>query len=71
MDKEDVAYMCTVEYYSAVKKNVTVPLAVIQMNLEIVVLSKVSQIKTNIIYVWNLKYDTNDLIYKTETDSQT
>ena len=41
------------------------------MNLEIIVLSEVSQIKTNIIYVWNLKYDTNDLIYKTETDSQT
>ena len=24
-----------------------------------------------ITYVWNLKYDTNVLIYKTETDSQT
>ena len=23
------------------------------------------------IYMWNLKYDTNELIYKTETDSQT
>ena len=22
-------------------------------------------------YVWNLKYDTNKLIYETETDSQT
>ena len=22
-------------------------------------------------YMWNLKYDTNELIYKTETDSQT
>ena len=25
----------------------------------------------DITYVWNLKYDTNELIYKTETDSQT
>ena len=24
-----------------------------------------------ITYTWNLKYDTNELIYKTETDSQT
>ena len=24
-----------------------------------------------ITYMWNLKYDTNELIYKTETDSQT
>ena len=23
------------------------------------------------IYMWDLKYDTNELIYKTETDSQT
>ena len=25
----------------------------------------------DMIYMWNLKYDTNELIYKTETDSQT
>ena len=25
----------------------------------------------DIIYMWNLKYDTNELMYKTETDSQT
>ena len=25
----------------------------------------------NITYTWNLKYDTNELIFKTETDSQT
>ena len=25
----------------------------------------------DIIYIWNLKYDTNELIYETETDSQT
>ena len=25
----------------------------------------------NITYMWNLKYDANELIYKAETDSQT
>ena len=29
------------------------------------------QIPCNIAYMWNLKYDTNELIYKTETDSET
>ena len=28
------------------------------------------QILYGIIYMWNLKYDTNKLIYKTETDSR-
>ena len=28
------------------------------------------QISWDNIYMWNLKYDTNKLIYKTETDSQ-
>ena len=27
------------------------------------------QIAYDITYMWNLKYDTNELIYKTETDS--
>ena len=27
------------------------------------------QIPYDIIYMWNLKYDTNELIYETETDS--
>ena len=29
------------------------------------------QIPHDIIYMWNLKYGTNEPIYKTETDSQT
>ena len=28
------------------------------------------QIPYNITYMWNLKYDTNELIYETKTDSQ-
>ena len=44
------------------------------MDLDIVILIEVSQTKTrsyNITYMWNLKYDTSELTYKTETDSQT
>ena len=32
--------------------------------------NKERQISYDITYVWNLKYDTNELIYKTESDSQ-
>ena len=60
------------EYYSAVKKNEIMPFAAIWMNLEILVLSEVSQteisesqlgeISYDIPYMWNLKRnDTNDL----------
>ena len=43
------------------------------MDLEIITLSEVRerQIPSGIIYMWNLKEDTNELIYKTETDSKT
>ena len=29
------------------------------------------QIPYDVTYMWNLKYDTNELIYETETESQT
>ena len=32
---------------------------------------KERQIPYDITYMWNLKYDTNEFIYKTETDSHT
>ena len=41
---------------------------------KIIIWSEVSQteedISYNIIYMWNLKYDTNELIYKTETETE-
>ena len=49
MDKEDVVYIYTMEYYSAIKKSEIMPLAATWMDLEIIILSKVSQRKTNII----------------------
>ena len=42
-------YIYTMEYYSAIKKNEIMPFAVTRMDLEIVILSEVSQTKTNII----------------------
>ena len=47
------------------------PFVVIRVDLEIIVLSEVSQTKTisyDIVYMWNLKSDRNELIYKIEAD---
>ena len=44
------------------------------MDLEIIILSEVSHTekdKYDITYKWNLKQDTNELIYRTETNTQT
>ena len=42
------------------------------IDMEIIILTEVSQKETyDITYMQNLKYDTNEPIYKTETDSQT
>ena len=62
------------EYYSAIKKNEIMPFATTWMDLKIIILSEVTrtrQISYDNTYMWNLKNDTNKVIYKTETDSQT
>ena len=68
-------YIYTVEHYSVIKKNEIMPLAATWMETEIIMLRMKSererQIPYDITYMWNLKYDTNEPIYKTETDSQT
>jgi len=50
------------------------PFAAPWMDLEILILSEVSQrrwLSYDVTYMWNIKKnDTNELIYKTETDSQ-
>ena len=67
-------YIYTVEYYSTIRKNEITPFATTWMNLGIIILSEVRQerkISYDIIYMWNLKYDSNELVYTRETDSQT
>ena len=63
------------EYYSFIKKNEILPFATTWMDLEIVILRKVSsgrerQISYDIDDMWNLKSGTNELLYKTEIESQ-
>ena len=48
MDKKAVVHY-TMEYYSATKKNKIMPSAATRMDLEILILSEISQRKTNII----------------------
>ena len=43
IDKEDVVHIDMVEYYSAIKKNEIMPSAATWMELEIVIVSDVSQ----------------------------
>ena len=45
MDKDVV--ICTMEYYSAIKKNEIMPFAATWMDLEIVIMSEVSQKEEN------------------------
>ena len=64
------------EYYSAIKKNEIMPLAATWMDLEMIILSEVSQTEKDKYHMISLlcgilKTDTNELIYKTERDSQT
>ena len=47
------------------------PFAATWMDLDIITVSEGNQrqISYDITYMWNLKYDTNELICKTETDT--
>ena len=60
----------TMDYHSSIKKNEIMPFAATWMDLEVVILSEVSQ-RRNIVcipYLWNLKRnDTNEITCKTET----
>ena len=74
MDEEDVEHICTMEYYSSVKKNEIMPFAATWMNLENIILSEVSQAEKDKYHMIPLicrifKKDTKELICRTETYS--
>jgi len=52
------------EYYSAIEKSEIMPFAATWMQLEIIILSEVSQRKHGIIYMWSLKYGKMNLSTK-------
>ena len=62
------------EYYSTITKNKTASFATTRMQLESIILSEVSQKEKDKYYMiphmCNLKYDTNELIHKTEIDTE-
>ena len=62
-------YIYTMEYYSAIKNNEIMPFAATWMQLEIIILSEVSQKEKDkyhmMSHIWNLKYDPNEPIYET------
>ena len=67
-------YTHTMEQYSAIKKNKMLPTATMRIDLEGIMLSKISQGKTNTVlyvttYMWNLKDETNKY-YRMKTGSQ-
>ena len=71
-----VWYIYTMEYYSAIRRSEVMPFAATSRQPEMIILSEVKlererQIPYDITYMWNLKYGTNEPIYKTEINSQT
>ena len=70
-----MSYIYTMEYYSVIKKNEQRPFVATWMDLEIVILSEVSQTGKEKYHMPSLicgkRNDTNELTYKTERDSQT
>ena len=69
-------YMYAMEYYSTKKKNEIMPFAATWMDLEVIILSKYDKYREGqvlyvIISMWSVKRDANEVMYETETDSQT
>ena len=58
-------------YYSAIKKNAILPFVATWMDLQSILSERERQMLYDVIYIWNLKNNTDESVYKTETESQT
>ena len=67
-------YVYVTEYYSVIKR-MNNAICSDTMDLEMIILSEISQMRKiisyGITYMWNLKNNTNELMYKREIGSQT
>ena len=74
MKKRCGTYIHTTEYYSTIKKNEILPFAATWMDLEIFILSEVSQTEKDkyhiILPICGILDNKSELIYKPETESQ-
>ena len=63
-------YIYTMEYYSAIKKNEIMPFAATWMELETLILSKISQKEKDkyhmISLIWNVTYSINESLHRKE-----
>ena len=64
-------HVYTKEYYSFKKQNEILPFAAMGMDLEWYKSDRKRQMPYDMTYMWNLKNNTNESIYKIETASQT
>ena len=75
MDVHIDIYLITIMYYlfQNIPFHEGTSFAATLMDLEIIILNEISQrqIPYDIIYMWDLKYDSKELTYGTEVDSQT
>ena len=62
-------HIYTMEYDSVKERHEKMPFAATWLQLEMIIPSEVSQKEKG--YMWNLKYGTNELIYRKETNSWT
>ena len=69
-------YIYTMEYYSAIKKHETIHFAATWMDIEIIILSEISQAEKDKYCSLSFtcrtyfKNDSEELVYRTETDSK-
>ena len=69
---QKVWYICTMEYYSTIKNSEIPAFLATWMDLEIIMLSEVSQtMRHQHQMTWNLKKGQTELLCRTDADSQT